>query len=130
MRLSEELHDEGGGLNSYQTLQAITAKYGEGNKPGFVRFTYCTSKLTGEAGEVSEKFGKLIRDTDHWQTEPSNWPDEIKQAFKKELGDVLWYLSAISSELGFSLQDVAETNLEKLESRKERGVISGSGDNR
>ena len=53
-----------------------------------------------------------------------------KKAFKKELGDVLWYISQISSELGLSLEDVAKSNLKKLFSRLRRGKIKGSGDNR
>ena len=52
--------------------------------------------------------------------------DEVK----KELGDVLWYLANLANDLGYSLSEIAENNIEKLESRKERGVIQGSGDNR
>ena len=48
----------------------------------------------------------------------------------KELGDVLWYLTRSANELGYSLVDVAEINLIKLTSRKERGVLQGSGDER
>jgi len=54
----------------------------------------------------------------------------IKEEIAKELGDVLWYLAQMASELGASLEDVARGNIEKLRSRKERGMISGSGDNR
>ncbi|MCW3068345.1 MAG: hypothetical protein JWL67_970 [Solirubrobacterales bacterium] len=48
----------------------------------------------------------------------------------KELGDVLWYVAQIASELGLDLDQVAEANLEKLLSRQRRGVLSGSGDER
>ncbi|MEZ4102976.1 MAG: MazG nucleotide pyrophosphohydrolase domain-containing protein [Candidatus Paceibacterota bacterium] len=56
--------------------------------------------------------------------------EEKLQDLKKEIGDVLWYLSALSNDLGFTLEEVAEKNLEKLKSRQERGVVHGNGDNR
>jgi NTP pyrophosphatase (non-canonical NTP hydrolase) len=56
--------------------------------------------------------------------------EQKKEEIKKELGDVLWYLSQIATELGLSLSDVAKLNIEKLQSRLERNKISGSGDNR
>ncbi len=55
---------------------------------------------------------------------------ESKDAIKFELGDVLWYISQLSSELGYELEEVANANLEKLNSRKIRGKIQGSGDDR
>ena len=78
----------------------------------------------GEAGEVAEKVAKVFRD------ELGHFTVESKQAIKKELGDVLWYVSALANELGFKLSDVAACNLEKLNSRAERGVLKGSGDDR
>jgi NTP pyrophosphatase (non-canonical NTP hydrolase) len=48
----------------------------------------------------------------------------------KELGDVLWYVSQLASELGLELEQIAQGNLEKLLSRQRRGVLSGSGDER
>lgn len=131
MRLAETLTYNGGSLNSYQNLAAKTAKYTD-NTDGipWIGLSYLTMKLTGEAGEFSEKMGKLVRDTPYWREQTQNWPVETKEALKKELGDVLWYVANLSQELGYSLQNVAEANLEKLESRKERGVIGGSGDNR
>ena len=56
--------------------------------------------------------------------------DEDLDAIKKELGDVLWYVAMVARELDLSLEDVAQANLDKLASRKERGVLSGNGDNR
>ena len=79
---------------------------------------YPTLGLCGESGEVAEKVKKHLRD--------GSSLDELK----KELGDVLWYISAIASDLKLSLDDIAETNISKLTSRLERGKIQGSGDNR
>ena len=78
----------------------------------------------GEAGEVSEKIKKVIRD-DQGHVTP-----EKKEEIKKELGDVLWYLSQLSKELGIKFSEVASGNLEKLASRKIRGKLQGDGDNR
>lgn len=82
--------------------------------------------LAGETGEVIEKIKKMIRDKDGvFHATPEDL-DELK----KELGDVLWYLSAIAFYNGIELEDVATTNLDKLVSRQERNKIHGSGDNR
>lgn len=80
--------------------------------------------LVGESGEIAEKFKKLIRD------KKGKISDEDRQEIIKELGDVLWYINSISSLLGSSLEEVAAKNLSKVLSRKERGVLQGSGDNR
>jgi NTP pyrophosphatase (non-canonical NTP hydrolase) len=56
--------------------------------------------------------------------------DELKLNIAKEIGDVLWYIAALSRDLGFTLEEVAKMNIDKLESRKQRNVISGSGDDR
>jgi Predicted pyrophosphatase len=80
--------------------------------------------LCGEAGEVAEKFKKLIRDHNCEATE------EFRKDIAKELGDVLWYVNAISSHIGVSLEDVAKGNIEKLSSRAKRDLIHGAGDNR
>jgi len=80
--------------------------------------------LVGEAGEVAEKFKKIVRDKNGIVSE------QDKADIEKELGDVLWYISALSDYLGLPLQDVADKNLEKLFSRRYRGVQKGSGDNR
>lgn len=80
--------------------------------------------LVGEAGEVADKFKKLIRDKN---AKPS---DEDKKELAKELGDVLWYVNSVGLYLGYSLEEIAQMNLDKVLSRKERGVTKGSGDNR
>ena len=80
--------------------------------------------LVGETGEIAEKVKKIIRDKDGQVSE------EARLDFVKELGDVLWYLSAVSSYLGIELQTVADTNIKKLADRQQRGKLNGSGDNR
>ena len=80
--------------------------------------------LVGEAGEVAEKFKKIVRDKNGVVSE------DDKADIEKELGDVLWYISAVSDYLGLKLDDVANKNLEKLFSRRDRGMQKGSGDNR
>ena len=83
---------------------------------------YPTLGLAGEAGEVADKVKKIIRDNKSVVNE--------RVEIAKELGDVLWYLAAVSRDIGVSLEDVAQMNIEKLESRKERGTLQGNGDNR
>jgi len=80
--------------------------------------------LVGESGEVAEKFKKLIRD------KQGALSDDDRKEIIKELGDILWYVNAVAVLLGSSISDVAETNLEKVLSRKARGATHGSGDNR
>ena len=82
--------------------------------------------LAGETGEVLEKIKKMIRDKNGVF---SPTPEDIAE-LKKELGDVLWYISALAFYNGIDLDDVARANLDKLRSRKERNKIHGSGDNR
>jgi NTP pyrophosphatase (non-canonical NTP hydrolase) len=67
---------------------------------------------------------KVLRDRD------GDFSDEQVAAIKDELGDVLWYIAALSSDLGLSLGDIASGNIEKLRSRLERGAIQGDGDKR
>jgi NTP pyrophosphatase (non-canonical NTP hydrolase) len=81
--------------------------------------------LVGETGEVAEKFKKLYRDQQITQL------NEVAKAdIQKELGDVLWYLSAVCCYLDIDLEKVAQDNLDKVLDRKSRGVTKGSGDNR
>lgn len=80
--------------------------------------------LAGEVGEVCEKIKKVFRDKN------GEFTADDKESIKKEVGDVLWYLASISSDLGFTLGEAADKNIEKLYSRKNRGVLNGSGDDR
>lgn len=116
-------------LNNYQDLATATALYkGQGEFQGLI---YIILKLAGEAGEVAEKMGKLLRDNGvEWGSNPKEWPEEIRLSFKKEFGDVFWYIAAGMKELGYTLQDCGETNVAKLQSRQIRGVVHGSGDDR
>lgn len=80
--------------------------------------------LTGEAGETADKIKKILRDKDGTAT------DEDKTEITKELGDVLWYLSNIARYFNVQLSDVAQKNLDKLENRRQRNKLHGTGDNR
>jgi NTP pyrophosphatase (non-canonical NTP hydrolase) len=107
-------------FTEYQTQSRKTAKYPAIGHP----VIYPTLGLTNEAGEVAGKIKKIFRDKDG-----VIGADE-RAALKGELGDVLWYLAQVCTELDLSLEDVAGHNLEKLFSRLERGKIGGDGDNR
>ncbi len=107
-------------FDEYQKFTNETAIYPEKGK----NFIYPTLGLAGEAGEVSEKIKKVLRDKNDIIDETT------REEIVKEIGDVLWYVSQLSSELGVSLDDVADKNIKKLRSRKERSVLQGNGDNR
>jgi NTP pyrophosphatase (non-canonical NTP hydrolase) len=106
-------------FSEYQRFSRRTAAY-----PREAWLTYPALGLAGEAGEVAEHVKKVIRDDEGFVS------DERRAAVSKELGDVLWYLTQIASELGLELDDIARENLEKLFSRQARGMLSGSGDDR
>ncbi|MCF7795358.1 nucleoside triphosphate pyrophosphohydrolase family protein [Patescibacteria group bacterium] len=107
-------------FSEYQKESRKTALYPNQDN----NYIYPTLGLAGESGEVSEKIKKIIRDKEGIVQE------EDRLAIEKELGDVLWYLSQLASELEIDLESVAQRNIEKLQSRLERGVLSGSGDDR
>lgn len=107
-------------FKDYQKLSRKTAIYPQKGE----NFIYPTLGLAGEAGEVAEKIKKVLRDNRGVIDEPR------KEEIAKELGDVLWYLAQIATELGLSLEEVAQDNLKKLSSRQKRKRLSGSGDNR
>tara|TARA_Y100000589_G_C26924903_1_gene535949 strand:+ start:62 stop:391 length:330 start_codon:yes stop_codon:yes gene_type:complete len=87
-------------------------------------YVYPILGLVGESGEVAEKVKKVMRDKN------GVFDDETLMGLKKELGDVLWYVSNICCEFNMSLDDIAKGNLNKLEKRSLEGKIKGSGDNR
>ena len=106
--------------NEYQTAALSTAIYPNMGQ----NFIYPCLGLVGEAGEVADKLKKVIRDNDGVLTDP------VRDAVALELSDVAWYLAVLAFELDYTLEEIMQMNLDKLNSRKERGVISGSGDNR
>lgn len=108
-------------FNEYQK-QALTTS--STTDDDFKDIMHWVLGITGEAGEIAEKFKKIIRDKNGVIS------SDDKTELTKEIGDVLWYLSVLSHQLGISFEEVATENLTKLKSRKNRGVISGSGDNR
>lgn len=107
-------------FNAYQRESRKTWNLVHADHP----IVYPTLGLVNEAGEVAGKVKKIFRDKD------GQISAEDKDALKYELGDVLWYLTQICTELGLTLQEVAEGNNHKLSSRSERNQIHGSGDHR
>ena len=107
-------------FNEYQKRARETAVYPDIGK----NLTYPALGLIGEAGEVANSIKKIIRDDKGVLTE------ERKALLKKELGDVLWYIAQLGTELEIDFETIAQNNLDKLASRKERGVLFGAGDNR
>jgi len=89
--------------------------------------------LVSEAGEVADKVKKHFRDNEfevYCEDAIHEIPAETRMEIAQELGDLMWYITAISADIGYELEEIAMLNIEKLESRQERGVLKGSGDNR
>ncbi len=107
-------------FDDYQKRCKKTAVYPKIGK----NFTYPTIGLMGEAGEVANKIKKLIRD-DGGKITPAR-----REEINAEIGDLMWYVAQLSTELGLKLSDVAKYNLEKLAKRQKENKIHGSGDNR
>lgn len=106
-------------LREYQEQALRTAIYGAGQK-----IIYPALGLANEAGEVLGKIKKVLRDNN------GEFSEEKCKEIGAEVGDVLWYLAALSQDLGLNLEDIAESNISKLRDRQARGVIQGSGDTR
>ena len=107
-------------LNEYQEYARTTAVY----KPS-LGLIYPTLGLAGEAGELANKVKKVFRDY-----EGNFMASGLKGQLMDELGDVLWYLAAIATDIGTTLDEVAERNIKKLAARKQAGTLHGSGDQR
>ena len=104
----------------YQLKARKTAIY-----PSRFIVVYPALGLAGETGETCEKVKKIIRDVD------ADFSDlKFVNKIKKELGDVLWYIANLAADLNIDLDDIAQLNIKKLESRKYRGKLKGTGDNR
>jgi NTP pyrophosphatase (non-canonical NTP hydrolase) len=111
-------------FDSYQLAAADTAVYPESGLASFRAINYCAIGVGNEAGEVLGKWKKHIRDDD------GDLSDDRRDQILDEAGDVLWYLANLCSELDCSLEQVAAGNLDKLQGRKSRGTLQGSGDQR
>lgn len=134
-------------VTEYQTIIKQTAVY-----PPNIGVLYCALGLCGESGEVSEKIKKLYRDSP-WLVEELNMSKvthglagdrvvelekhvdseamtNFKQSLSKEIGDVIWYCTALASEFNISLEEVLRMNYEKLLNRRATNTLNGSGDNR
>lgn len=106
--------------------------------PSCNNFSYMFLNLVGEIGEFASKIAKHIRkgelsikDSHPCAAADTNiWGHEPEEALKLEAGDILWQLSGLCATFGWSLEDIAEMNLDKLASRKQRGCIDGNGDYR
>lgn len=107
-------------FKDYQDKAVETAIYGAGNS-----IIYPALGLANEAGEVLGKIKKVLRDKDGDFSQ-----EETREAIAAEIGDVLWYIAALSKDLGIPLDVIAQQNIAKLLDRRARNVIQGSGDNR
>ena len=109
-------------MDEFQKVCALRAVYPFKETGNTSSICYTLLGLVGEAGEIANKYKKVLRG------------DVIKEDFrslaKDELGDVMWYIAMLAKELNLSLNDIAEANVEKLRSRAVRGVLKGSGDSR
>lgn len=106
-------------FKEYQAFTQTTAIYPEAGSGQDIALAYVALGLAGEAGELANKVKKVVRDGEY---------DAV--ALAEELGDVLYYVARFAAELGTSLNLVARDNMAKLNSRKDRGVLGGNGDNR
>lgn len=119
-------------IKDYQKIIRETAIY-----PDSIGPAYCAMGISDEAGEVSGKIKKLYRDRD-LQDYPSlidfissaEGGFEVQRQIKKELGDVLWYITAMANEAGITLEEVMEANYNKLIKRRETNTLQGDGDDR
>ena len=120
-------------LNQYQEKAMTTCM------PSSENFSYMFLNLVGEVGEFASKVAKALRKETgmmdgpnfyyyKYQDEGMPSAKELKEELKKEAGDVLWQLSGLCSVMGWSLEDIAQMNLDKLAARKEAGTIDGNGD--
>lgn len=122
--IPEELRNMSGkeikyNFSDYQLSILKNKTYGAGQP-----IYYPALKLNGEAGEIAEKLGKILRDKNGIMT------DDDKHGLLLELGDVLWYITALATDLGFNLEDVAIANEKKVAYRNLNNKVHGSGDNR
>jgi len=101
-------------MNDYQRAAVSTAIYKKEHA-----VIYPALGLAAEAGEVANKVKKILRDGKF-----------DREAIADKVGDCMWYIAALCRDLNIDMQDIANNNIKKLKDRLERGVLSGSGDNR
>jgi len=111
-------------FDEYQMFTASTARYPRKGDGSVQDLMYPVLGLLGEAGEVAEKIKKLLRDKE------GAIDADDRRAIAREIGDVLWYISRLSRELGVPLDEIARMNVTKLDDRVRRDVVHGSGDER
>jgi len=111
---------------SFEKYEEIVNKYKFciGDEENLKPIYYLGIALPGEVGEVCEKIKKGYRDMD------GEFTPEYQREIAKELGDVLWYVTALANELGCTLQGIAQMNVDKLNNRLKTNTLRGSGDNR
>ena len=110
-------------------LDEYQVRAGDSDNCAHIGLIYYALGLAGEAGECADKLKKHFRDDAGFVlSEPLS--AERRDAMKKELGDVLWYVARFAHHLGYTLDDIGRTNIEKLASRMERDLLGGDGDDR
>lgn len=119
-------------LNEYQEKAMVTCM------PSCKNEIYAINGLMAEVGEINDKIAKGVRkailriDNNHlvWNTSNEEEVDNYRKELILEAGDCLWMLALLSQQLGYTLDEMAMANIEKLRDRATRGVIDGSGDHR
>jgi len=111
-------------FDEYQKQALTTVHIDPKHKDTLMEKTIWAMGISGEAGEVIEKWKKIVA------YKSGNITEEDRSDLKKELGDVLWYLAVFADSLGLSLSEVVDLNVSKLIDRQQRAVIKGAGDNR
>lgn len=129
-------------MDRYMTLNEYQNRAMDTCMPSCKNYSYMMGNLIAEVGEFAGKVAKAQRkgniifekDGDFWwNSEKEAVGDkciELNQELMKEAGDILWQLCGLLSVMGWKAEDIAQMNLDKLASRKNRGVIDGNGDNR
>lgn len=112
-------------LNDYQAKAAGTAIYPGAGSGSPMSISYVLLGLAGEVGEITNKYKKVLRGD-----APGEELRRVLNEIALEAGDALWYLSMLATELGWSLDDIADHNVTKLDLRQQRGTLRGHGDNR
>jgi NTP pyrophosphatase (non-canonical NTP hydrolase) len=112
-------------FDEYQQ-KALSTDLSKGKGEGLMSIAFMDKVLglVGESGEVADKIKKILRDKN------AELSEDDRQALVKELGDVLWYVAVLADYLGVTLEELADSNIDKLFKRRDEGKLSGSGDNR